>query len=91
MPVAEVVPVRLREVVDLVRADVHAAGGDLVQLRLPDVRAVLSISVTSRAAARPSLSPSRGGELEPAGAAADDDDAVALRCGHADPLPARRC
>ena len=39
--VAEAVPVRLRQVVDLVHAQVHAAGGDLVQLRLPDVRARL--------------------------------------------------
>ena len=38
-PVAEMVPVRLREVVGLVDADVHAAGGDLVQLRLPEMRA----------------------------------------------------
>ena len=38
---AKAMPVRLREVVDLVRAHVHAARGDLVQLGLPHVSAVL--------------------------------------------------
>ena len=38
--VAEVVPVRLREVAHLVGAHVHAAGRDLVQLGLPDVGAL---------------------------------------------------
>ena len=37
--VAEVMPVRLRQVVHLVGTHVHAAGGDLVQLGLPDMGA----------------------------------------------------
>ena len=37
--VAEAVPVCLRQIVELVAVGVHAAGGDLVQQRLPHVRA----------------------------------------------------
>src|SRR6185295_65241 len=36
--VAKAVPVGLGEIVDLVRRDIHAAGGDFVKLRLPYVR-----------------------------------------------------
>src|SRR6266496_479953 len=39
-PVAETMPVGLREIVDLVSGDIHAAGGNLVKLRLPDMRAI---------------------------------------------------
>ncbi len=38
--VDEAMPVGEREKVDLVHAQVHAAGGDLVQQRLPQVRAL---------------------------------------------------
>ena len=67
-------PVRLRQVVDLVRRHVHAAGGDLVQLGLPDVHA---FAVDQRDVdAAPQLVAQPRGELEPARTAADDDDAV---------------
>ena len=77
--VAEAMPVRLRQVVDLVIGHVHAAGGDLVQQGLPDVRAfaVDQRDVRPCRVAQPVAQPRR--ELEPARAAADDDDAVACR------------
>jgi hypothetical protein len=75
--IAKAVPVRLRKVVDLVRPRVHAAGGDLVQLRLPDVGAVTVDERHVHRAADAVAKPGR--ELEAAGAAADDHDAVARR------------
>ena len=76
-PVAEVVPVRLREVVDLVRrsrsmlpAAISCSCGFQTCVRcLVDQRDV-------RPAALAELVAEPRGELEPAGAAADDDDAV---------------
>ena len=72
----ESVPVGLGEVVGFVDANVHAACGELVQVRLPEVRArgldqrdVRQLAATERIA-------EPGRELEAAGAAADDDDAV---------------
>ena len=71
-PVAEAVPVRLREVIDLVRREVHAAGRDLVQFGFPDMRsiAVDQRDVGAALAAEP-IAELRC-ELEPARAAADD-------------------
>ena len=75
-PVAEAVPVRLREVIDLVRREVHAAGRDLVQFGFPDMRsiAVDQRDVGAALAAEP-IAELRC-ELEPARAAAADDHAV---------------
>ena len=74
--VAEAMPVRLRQIVDLVRRHVHAAGGDLVQLGLPDVHTFAvdqcDVDATPQLVAEPRR------ELESACAAADDDDAVTL-------------
>ena len=56
---------------------IHAAGGDFVQQRLPDVRTCavdkgdLSFAFTAELVAKLRR------EFQPAGAAADDDDAVA--------------
>ena len=77
-PEAEMVPVRLREVVELVLVEIHAARGDLVQQRLPQVgaRAVDERHLAPAAAAERVAEPRR--ELQAAGAAADDDDAVEL-------------
>src|SRR6185503_12462525 len=72
--IAEAVRVRLGEVIDLVRSRIHAAGGDLVQLRLPDVGTMAVDERDVHRAAEPVAQP--GGEFEPASAAADDDDAV---------------
>jgi hypothetical protein len=68
------VPVRLRQVVDLVRGEVHAARGDLVQLRLPHVRAVAVDQRDVDDALHAVAEPRR--ELQTTGTAADDDDAV---------------
>lgn len=73
-PVAKAVPVGLREIVDLVGGDIHAAGRDLVQLRLPDMGAValdqrnVELSLAAVFVAEP------GRELQSARAAADDHD-----------------
>jgi len=74
--VAEVVPVRLRQKVELVMAEIHAAGGDLVQQRLPQMgaRAIDQRDLGAVARAQPVAQPGR--KLQPAGAATDDDNAV---------------
>ena len=74
--IAEVVPVRLRQIVQLVRAQVHAAGGDLVQQRLPQMGAALVDEGDVRALALAELVAQARGQLQSASAAADDDDAV---------------
>ena len=74
--VAEMVPVGLREIVDCVMADIHAACGDLMQQRLPQMRAGPVDQRDLRAPRRPSVSPSRRREFEAAGAPADDEDAL---------------
>jgi hypothetical protein len=71
----EVVPARLREVVELVLVDVHAAGRDLVQQRLPQVGAIAVHQRDLRLAVAVAI-PQRGGELEAAGSPAHDDDAM---------------
>ena len=74
--VAEVVPVRLREVADLVGAHIHAAGGDFVKFGFPDVSAcAIDQRDLGPPAAAQGVAQARS-EFEPARAAADDDDAV---------------
>jgi len=74
--VAEPVPVALRQVVGGVHVQVDAAGGDFVQVRLPEVRARfldqrdVGQTLFTQGVAQP------GGQLQSAGAATDDDDAV---------------
>ena len=72
----EVVPARLGEVVELVVVLVHAAGGHLVQQRLPQVRARAVDERDARPPLRAEPVAEAGGELESARAAADDHDAV---------------
>ena len=72
----EMVPARLREVVELVRVHVHAAGGDLVQERLPQVRAAAVDEGDAGLRAVAVAVAQLRRELEPAGAAADHHDAV---------------
>ena len=73
-PVAKAVPVGLREIVDLVGGDIHAAGGDFVKLRLPHMRAVsldqrdVELSLASVFVAK------AGRKLQSAGSASDDHD-----------------
>ncbi len=73
-PVAEMVPVGLREIIELVLAKVHAPRRDLVQQRLPEMGALLVEERHQRAAApaQPVAEPRR--ELDPARAAAHDQD-----------------
>ena len=76
LPEPEVMPVRDREIVEVVRVGVHAAGRDLVQQRLPDVRRVavdqrhLHAPVAAVAVAQ------LGRERQTARASADDDDSM---------------
>jgi hypothetical protein len=77
---SEVVPARLREVVELVRVDIHASRGDLVQERLPDVGLVLVHESDGGAPSAPKAVPCPGRELEPSGPASDDNDAMGI--GH---------
>ena len=75
-PELEVMPARLEQIVQLVVVEVHAAGRDLVQQRLPQVRARLVDQRDQRLLALAELVAQARGELEPAGASADDDDPV---------------
>lgn len=81
-PIVEMVPARLRQIFELVVVEVHAAGRDLVQQRLPEVgaRAVDERDLGALLLAE-GVAEARG-ELKAAGASADDDDAVHGRgCG----------
>ena len=87
----EMVPARLRQIVELVLIGIHAAGRDFVQQRFPQMRARAvdqrdaSMTFASGRVAKP------GGELEPARAAADDYDMVDARCcRHAHPRVSRQ-
>jgi hypothetical protein len=72
--IAEAMPVRLRQIVEFMAPRVHAAGRDLVQQRLPQVRARpldqrdVSLAPSAELVAEPCH------QLQPAGAAAHDDD-----------------
>ena len=72
--VPKVMPVRLRQVVRLIDADVHAPGGDLVQMRLPEMRALLLDQRDVRFLAPAKLVAELGCKLEAASAASHDDD-----------------
>ena len=71
---AKAMPVRQRQIVDVVRVGIHATGRDLMQQRLPDVRLVRSTSVISAWPWTPELLAQRSGERQSARAAADDHD-----------------
>ena len=57
-------------------AQVHAAGGDLVQQRLPQVRTGLVEQLDLRLAAPAELVTEHGGKFQPARPATDDEDLV---------------
>src|SRR5208282_107746 len=76
--IAEMMPMRLGQVVELVVAHVHAAGRDLVEERLPQMGARLVDERDLGAAAPAEAVAEARRELEPAGTAAHDDDAVTL-------------
>jgi hypothetical protein len=68
------VPVGERQVVDLVHAEIHAAGGDLVQQRLPQMRLLPVDQCDAGLATFAELVSQAGGKLQPACPAADNDD-----------------
>jgi hypothetical protein len=74
----EVVPARLRHVLELVRVRVHAAGRHLVQQRLPDVRGRAVDQRHLRRTRLAKLVAQPRDKLEPAGSATDHDDPVCL-------------
>src|SRR5581483_5661299 len=87
--VAETVPVGLREVVNLVRRDVHAPGRDLVELRLPHMRTV-SLDQGNLKLPLPSiLVAETGREFQSPRSASDDHDPGLARLGitHGWPRP----
>ena len=76
--VAEVMPVRLGEIIELVLGRIHAARRDRVQQRLPQMRAA---ALDERDIGEPALAQpvaEMGDELEARGSAADDDDSVRM-------------
>lgn len=75
-PETEPMPVRLGEIVDLVTVQIAAAGGDLVEKRLPEVGAA-AVDEGDESPAPPAervAEPRR--ELETASTTANDDDPV---------------
>src|SRR4051812_24133863 len=72
------VPMRLRQVVDFVHAEIHAAGPDLMQQRLPQMGPILVDKGNVGLFAPTQLVAEPGHELQPAGAAADDYDAMEI-------------
>ena len=77
--ILEAVPVPLRLIGQLMAPGVHASGGDFVQQRLPDMRACPIDERDLGLAFSAELIAELRCKLEPAGAAADNDDAVELR------------
>ena len=76
--IAEMMPMRLRQKIDLMHAEIHAAGRDLVQQRLPQVSAALVDQRHVRQLAPAQLVAEPGYEFEPTGAAANDDNAMEI-------------
>jgi redox-sensitive bicupin YhaK (pirin superfamily) len=72
--VLEAVPMRLREVIELVDIEVDGAGRQFVQVGLPEVRATALDERDLRATAPTEGVAETGGKLEAAGTATDDDD-----------------
>lgn len=72
----EVVPARLRQIVELVRMDVYAARRHLVQQGLPHVGAIAVDEGNGRTALTDQTLPEAGCELEPTRAAANHDDVM---------------
>jgi hypothetical protein len=74
--VTKMMPMRLRQVIGLEHADVHASGGDFVQVRLPEMIALFLDQRDVRPLALPELVAEPRRELQPTCATADDDDAM---------------
>ena len=74
----EVIPVRLRHVIDLMVAKVHAARGNLMQLGLPDVGPVFVHQSDMGLRTAPEGFAQACCQLQAAGSPADDDDFVCV-------------
>jgi len=72
--VLEAVPMRLREVIELVDIEVDGAGRQFVQVGLPEMRTTALDERDLRATAPTEGVAETGGKLEAAGTATDDDD-----------------
>ena len=90
-PVAEMMPVRLRQIVDRMVADIHAAGCHLMQQGLPDMgpRALDQRDLGLPVAAKPVAQ--LGHKLQPCRAAADDHDLMERRLRRATVAVAGPC
>src|SRR5262245_50371792 len=84
--VAKTMPVRLSQIIELVHADVHAAGRDFMQQRLPQMRALFFDQRDGGFAASAELVAEPGDKFEPARTTADHDDLVQV-CARAIPRP----
>ena len=82
----EAVPIGLGEIVELVAGHVHAAGGDFVEQRLPQMGARLLDQGDVGAAGPAERIAEARDQLEPAGAAADHDDAMQVVARHDDAM-----
>ena len=82
--VPEVVPVRLRQEIQLVHALIQASRRELVQQRLPQMRAGLVDKRDVRQLVPAELVTKRGSEFEAGGTATDDDNVMKIgsRTGH---------
>src|SRR5208283_5786257 len=80
--VAKVVPVALREIVQLMLGRIHAAGRHHVQKRLPQMRAAPLDQRNLGEAPLAERVAEMGGELEARGAAADDHNSVWMVFAH---------
>jgi len=65
-----------REVVELVRVNIHASGGHLVQKGLPQMGFVLIHKGHGGVSSAPEAIPALVASSKPSGAAADDNDAM---------------
>src|SRR5258708_5461946 len=86
----EAVPARLREEIELVLVDIHAACGDFVQQRFPQVRTAAIDERDVRACAPAVAIAQPRGELEAARAAAHDDEARRHQSAFFASLPPRK-
>src|SRR5436309_8414093 len=75
-PIPKAMPMRLREVVGFVNPESHAARGDFMQMRFPEMRSRLFDQRDVCPIALAELVTDPRGELKPAGAAADNDDSM---------------
>src|SRR5271167_380475 len=76
--IAEMAPMRLGEVVELVLGGIHASRRDDMQQRLPQVGAASLDESDIGESALPEFAPETADELETRRSAADDDDSAAM-------------